>query len=269
MRTDDKSVSVNAPASNDTREPEFLYRYCTLNKHTERIFTHNEIYFPSPDKFNDPFDSKIRLIPKGTRQQERSFFLEELRKLYPNAPRRELQGRAKEISKSPELKRQYIERLNKLGTSHITELGVLSLTENKENILMWAHYAAQHTGFCLEFDAYNLFFARALPVGYDVSLPTLNLIQRHQREDIVDMLLTKAKDWEYEQEWRIVDHENGPGVQSFPEEALTGVILGCRMQDGCKNRIRDWCSKRQPRPTLYQAREKETEFGLNIVDVPY
>ncbi len=35
--------------------PDKLYKYRKINPHTYRIFTHNELYFPSPKKFNDPF----------------------------------------------------------------------------------------------------------------------------------------------------------------------------------------------------------------------
>ena len=37
----------------------YLYKYYPLNDYTKRIFTHNEVYFPSPLKFNDPFDFNI------------------------------------------------------------------------------------------------------------------------------------------------------------------------------------------------------------------
>ena len=34
-------------------------------------------------------------------------------------------------------------------------IGVLSLSEKRDNLLMWAHYAAQHTGFVIGFDSEN------------------------------------------------------------------------------------------------------------------
>lgn len=37
-------------------------------------------------------------------------------------------------------------------------IGVLSLTEDPNNLLMWAHYAKSHTGFVLEFDNNHPFF---------------------------------------------------------------------------------------------------------------
>ena len=53
--------------------PKFLYKYYSLNKnnahHRARIFTHNELYFPSPKIFNDPFDSKIQLVFDGSKEE--------------------------------------------------------------------------------------------------------------------------------------------------------------------------------------------------------
>jgi hypothetical protein len=38
-----------------------------------------------------------------------------------------------------------------------------------------------------------------------------------------------------------------------------------------KNReqINRWCRERKPRPTLYEAKEKRTEFGLDITPISY
>jgi hypothetical protein len=37
-----------------------LYRYGAFDKWTHRIFQNDELYFQSPDSFNDPVDSVIR-----------------------------------------------------------------------------------------------------------------------------------------------------------------------------------------------------------------
>ena len=47
----------------DMQEVDFLYKYRDFKDREkldriERIFSHGEIYFPSPLKFNDPFDCK-------------------------------------------------------------------------------------------------------------------------------------------------------------------------------------------------------------------
>ena len=137
---------------------------------------------------------------------------------------------------------------------------------------MWAHYAKQHTGFCLKFNVDNDFFTprtRAVKVDYDVIWPELNVIRIDSDPDPGKKFITKADDWYYEQEWRILDPNNGPGTQNFPEDALSGVILGCRIERTNKKKLIGWCSKRKHRPTLYEAKEKQKEFGLDIVKIDY
>jgi hypothetical protein len=137
---------------------------------------------------------------------------------------------------------------------------------------MWVHYAKQHSGFCLEFDIDNDFFRPitcAIKVDYDAIWPELNVMRLDSDPDVGKKLLIKANDWQYEQEWRIVETKKGPGIQNFPEDALSGVILGCRIERTDKENLIRWCRKRKYQPTLYEAKEKQKEFGLDIVKFDY
>ncbi len=49
--------------------PSVLYKYCAFNEWTQDIFERNEVYFQSPDGFNDPFDSKTVMTYEGTEQK--------------------------------------------------------------------------------------------------------------------------------------------------------------------------------------------------------
>ena len=82
----------------------------------------------------------------------------------------------------------------------------------------------------------------------------------------IESLLTKAEEWENEKEWRIIEIE-GMGVKNYPEESLECVILGCKISSDNKKQIIKWCNSRKHKPTLYQAKEKESEFGLNIIPI--
>lgn len=57
-----------------------LYKYGKFDEYTEKLFTHNEIYFSSPDEFNDPFDSKPLHLCEGEEQQIESYFYKLYRK---------------------------------------------------------------------------------------------------------------------------------------------------------------------------------------------
>jgi hypothetical protein len=97
---------------------------------------------------------------------------------------------------------------------------------------------------------------------------------QREKKDALGRTLTK-----YEHEWRIINGVKGlngvkgpngmrgPGPQDFPEDALIGVILGCGISQENKENILRWCRNRKHSPSLYEAREKQKEFGLDIVRI--
>lgn len=84
--------------------------------------------------------------------------------------------------------------------------GVISFTETRSNLLMWAHYAQRHTGIVIEFDIQNEFFRSVKRVRYDNFRPN-NVDVR----EIDDLFFIKSDEWIYEKEYRIVkqkkDHD--------------------------------------------------------------
>ncbi len=231
--------------------------------HMERIFTHNELYFPSPRQFNDPFDSKVQLSFQGTKQEWQRYLRQLFKTYKPHWNREQRFTEVKKIINEKKYKRIP----NDLENKYLDNIGVFCLSEKNDHILMWSHYCEGHTGFCLEFRATSTtpFFGRAQKVKYAEIYPNVNFFRNSRDERTEAILLTKAKYWEYEQEWRIIDHQTGYGIYTFPGELLTGVILGCQMSEENKNKIRTWLRNRDPHPILYQAELKEREFGLDIV----
>ena len=252
-----------------------LYRYGKFDEYTEKIFTHNAIYFSSPDKFSDPSDSKPYLACDGTMKERKRYLCKQYQKKNPERSKEgiltyvemEIVTKGRDRIVLEEAAEKTIELLRK-------RFGICCFTEKRDNILMWTHYAKQHTGFCLEFDVNNEFFrpsTRAIKVEYDGLRPELNVLRldSYPEGKLGEVLLIKADDWEYEKEWRIVDYEKGEGIQNFPEDALSGVILGCRISQENKKNVFRWCRKRKHLPTLYEAKEKQKEFGLDIVRIDY
>jgi len=117
--------------------------------------------------------------------------------------------------------------LNKLDK--INDIAFLkSFSEEKENLLMWAHYADKYSGMCVEYDfkeqtdalLYHLF-----PVHYSnnrrIKQDLIYMIEEHIDlkksndegflpndtyflRNIMSLFLVKPKCWEYEKEWRII-----------------------------------------------------------------
>lgn len=256
--------------------PRLLYKYFKYHspdqsEWTQRIFKNNEIYFAMPKDFNDPFDS-VRRFVYPTSPTERERFLKAWARLsLPHLPSEvadlQVRGSVREGDDIPHMEKICGEITYEMQQSN----AVFCMTEKKDNILMWAHYAGQHTGFCLEFRTDHPFFSRVGPVIYCRYLPKQDLVE-FLTEDIRDLplyLVTKAEDWAYEKEWRLADPGSNPGQRQYPSESLTGVIFGCRIDEKNREQIKRWCREREPRTMLYEAKEKTSEFGLDIIPVSY
>ena len=108
------------------------------------------------------------------------------------------------------------------------------MTPFPDNILMWSHYADNHKGICLlEFARNNPLICHARPVRYRKEYPEWT---PHAIMDgnTIEPVLTKARDWCYEREFRIIASDlEGPTKLyhgtfiKLPPSALTAIIIGC------------------------------------------
>ena len=257
--------------------PDKLYRYSHIEngerlRYAKEVFEEDRIYFPSPDGFNDPFDSTMKWVEPGSIDEWRCFYREEgLRLCRTDAERANHLRYEGDFLRLPEYRQEFVKGLEADVMAKRRELGVLCMTQTKTSIPMWAHYAANHRGFCLEFQTNNDFFKCAKKVDYRRQLAQVDIFSSWDARvrRAAEALLTKSEDWQCEEEWRIIDLDNGVGHQKCPPEAITGVILGCRMPMEARQHITDWCKKRNPQPTLYKAKIKDGEFGLDIDPICY
>lgn len=247
--------------------PAILYKYRAFTGWTHEIFEKSELYFSRPRDFNDPFDSVVRFLYKGNHCERKRF----LRDWHSCSPRRQaihsqkvMMRNGQDLKNIAQIFRDEVEAIR-------GRVAVCCFTAEPKNVLMWAHYALKHTGFCLGFQTGSEFFRLARPITYKPKLNCLNVLKVAWNElmtQTADAILTKAEDWDYEKEWRIIEFDGDPGPRQFPPEAVVRVILGCRISAPDRQRIEQWCAKRSPRPTLYEATVKDEEFGLEIPGLP-
>lgn len=251
---------------------DFLYKYRSLvgkaRLHAERLLVHSEAYFASPATFNDPFDCRVRFSMVVTDEEYQNYFLLLFRKFHPDWTE---EARRKEVDQIIVSGRhrdpQFVEHMTERFQAEVNTLGVLCLAKKPDHILMWSHYCNGHMGFCVQFLHENEpFFGRAQQVKYSYTYPQgISLPEREKWADPI--VLTKAKFWAYEEEWRVFELNHGPGVYRFPPELLTGVILGCCMPDDDRQQVRKWALQRRPQPQLYAAWPKANEFGLEVMPI--
>ena len=115
---------------------------------------------------------------------------------------------------------------------------VYSLAASNRDILLWAHYADRHRGFCIEFvrnpDNQLGDYETTRRVKYRDDYPIINPI----KEDAFDLkFFTKALAWKYEKEWRLVNDE-GVGEESLLNVDISAIIFGLKMAESHKEVIR-------------------------------
>jgi hypothetical protein len=173
------------------------------------------------------------------------------------------------------------------------KFGVYSLAERDDNILMWSHYADDHTGICIEFDtgAHPGSFPNLHAVVYTQESPVIEkrfaniLMNLRDKEDALDDLflarianqdvdaewtdrdirswfLTKSILWKYENEWRSI--VTCPGLKRVPAAAISGIIIGCNASEHTEQTVREWVKRRRRKVSISRAVKKEGAFALDI-----
>jgi len=132
--------------------------------------------------------------------------------------------------------------------------GILSLSEVADNVLMWSHYAADHTGFVLGFDATNPHFDERKSEADDLRhlRPVVYADDRPKGPmnewDGIKLFWVKSKKWEYECEWRIVrpladateilrTTPYSVHLFGYPAGSLREIIFGARILDSTKQAL--------------------------------
>lgn len=124
--------------------------------------------------------------------------------------------------------------------------GVLCVSRNGNQPLMWAHYADEHRGAVIEFNEGASCFNRRRteeddfgyfrPVTYTSNRPKVRLTEENGDHLFQVLALTKAVEWEYEEESRLLwplshaDRVVSGSIHllSIPPEAVISITFGCR-----------------------------------------
>ncbi len=274
-------------------EEKYLYKFRHIVKdssdHTKpdikklgfikRIFTHNELYFPSPISLNDPLECRpyIQVGDLSDRDYKKKYISYSLRAMINGGNTAD----PSEITKWLESHTQ--EEAEKL-CSHLTESLRVDLLEKyricsfsavNNNPLLWSHYADSHQGFCLIFDADNDSFGEALEVRYQDEYPVVNYIEEDELEIMKSSGFVKFSDWSYEKEFRLVSAEPNfvnslpvnNNIWKFSQEMLVGVIFGHKMSESDQNIIQEFCKERTSKIAFKKAMLSDNNFLINIVDI--
>ena len=163
---------------------------------------------------------------------------------------------------------------------------VLCLSKAFDEILMWSHYAENHSGALVIFSSVtnDSQFSIAKPVVYCDELPELFDAQSHSllltgqvsmtdhgmlTAAIDQITLTKASSWRYEREWRICagdgfDPEAETELNRFSLDDVVAVIFGAKYPKGESEEMVRVASSHYPLAKWFRSSLSSTKFGLDL-----
>lgn len=216
--------------------PEKVYKYYRPDEYALCSLEENYLYLSSPLGFNDPYDSQVGFINN------------------PNA--------------DPVFYRLFNQQVNQT-------VRVGSLSEVKDSILMWGHYAKSHTGFCIEYDFSDPVLEPDLvqfyAVHYTDQVYDIETSRKNGDDFIQTCILTtmcKHIDWQYEKEWRIFDQFFYG--DRFPMPTPSAIYFGAKSDSTEKytSKVFDIAKARGIPTYLMIPKTDKFELTFEVVDKP-
>ena len=248
--------------------PTHFYKYRSLSgkslELTRKILFENELWFPHPKTFNDPFDTWPTFSFESEPAERFALYKRYYQRVNRDWPESKCSEVARELAERPVVDPQSQAARDHMQNAHMRrvrdKIGVLCLCERADNILMWSHYGDEHRGVCLKFDGYYPFFARAQKVEYPPERHPVNVFRDSPDQQMKASVLHKYDQWAYENEWRIVDPN--AGAHPFPPESLIGIIMGASISPSDELTVRRWHATRAPSLTLERATPSKSTYEL-------
>ncbi len=258
---------------------QILYKFRSWSDSIQRrSLLNREIYFASPSQFNDPFDCFINYRYDLLSPEEKlEKYCDMIREEEPLLSDDELKRQANNWLREGFLDKEKLLENNKtiMRETFNEKVGILSLTKTKNPILLWSHYSDSHRGFCIGYNKdilvedlktkYNtikkIFYELNVVYSekYPIIIPGKNITPA---EYVRTPIATKAKFWEYEQEYRIFILGGSREITTVPKEAITEVFIGCNMPESSQIEIGEYVIKSLPHASLYKAEMHHESFEL-------
>ena len=187
---------------------------------------------------------------------------------------------------------QHLERLRSEYQRHIwcevlPSLRVFSVSEDRDNLLMWAHYADEHRGAVLEFQVSAEIdnpLCIATQVAYLETPPPLfeaeeflghwfgtGVWDRH-RISLSRYAATKGLAWQHEREWRVW-YPAEPAQEQLYEDCairskeLVAVYLGCRISPRHRSQVLRALADNHQGVAAYGAQKAQSRFQLTFTAI--
>ena len=243
-----------------------LYKYLDITGAKCMIGNQN-LQFTNASQLNDPFDCHPKLID------------------YSNVPAARLQGWIP--------KKWWVDKEENDALNLRNDTWLCSLSKTNDSLLMWSHYCYNHKGLCIGLNMDKVMesippmFGTLYLKPFVLDVQYRDIIERPDAYYSAEELFsyqwkTKAKEWEYEQEVRLVMPKPSASYAAYaPGQAETrdwreihhymplkgdcfeSMYFGVNTEQTEKNNIIQYARKKlNPQINLYQMRVDDQAFRL-------
>ena len=247
--------------------PASLYKYYPDDQLHLKSVTNNQIWYSAPCNFNDVFDCDITI-------DDQKVFNKAL-KLFPD--NRAVRPGSKIWKEFRATMKQQLQLLKTEFDRLKDTTGVSCFSESEDSLLMWAHYANNHRGICVEYDLLeinNILMFTAIPVIYSGERICFDFfdpqsIEKDTLKLFIQSLTSKSPEWNYEKEWRIIRDQSACGDKwdANKKGALlemirpSSITLGCAAKPEFEQEVKDYCFANKI--DIYKMEKDSIQYRLN------
>jgi len=238
-----------------------VFKYSPINKNLIDSLVKGYIYCADLEKLNDPLDCRVDVVAAIDRAIAKS------------------EGKAKENLERLLASDDFLKSIEK----KVAGVGICSFSLHLLKPMMWSHYADEHRGLCLlyrfpkefiNYDQNRIIGASTLIYGDNVFTESLveaaNGLSEIEAWEIfksivVPLFTAKGKDWNVEDEVRII--RECPGPLEFDRKYLAQICFGMATPKRDKDLIRNIVERCGYVVSFCEIQRSNTDFSLNAIDL--
>lgn len=215
--------------------------------YTASLMRDGLLYCSSPREFNDPWEARAAFAAPGPHTDKAGEERFVKRCLGLCADQKHRDGMLAGLKKFGYA--TVVDEMQSVLANMMADIGIVSFAGKCDEPLMWSYYAGGHAGYCLQFDHTRVPICNAIRVYYEEQYPTIDWTHPDDPPTTELVVLTKAKFWVHEREYRLIVPArpspvfatvayNGIDKARAPQgrylkidpECLTGIVFGVNMK---------------------------------------
>ena len=230
--------------------PASVYKYYSDSSLNLDALKSNKMWYSAPCNFNDVFDCDVTVDEDQLFKSIQAY--PGVQGVRIGSPMwKQMKSQAKSSARG----------MREMFSQMRSQMGITCLSELDDSLLMWAHYANNHRGMCVEYELMEInrqLKFTPIPIVYSedrACIGSLNpdTVERDTTKVFLESLTAKSSEWSYEKEWRIIRDDGACGDRWDAEKkgALldmilpTSVTLGCMAKQEFSKEVQEYCESNQ------------------------